>query len=372
MTHGLFPNPTTMKYLRVSLLLLPLIVLGSVIRGQSPAPSPSMQPKPYGLVVHGGAGVIARETMTPQVEHAYRTTLAEALASGYSVLERGGASVDATIAAVRVLEDSPLFNAGHGAVMTAEGLCELDAAIMDGQGLRAGAVAGVRHIRNPILLARDVMEKSNHVMLTGEGAEKFAQSLGYDQVPNEYFQTERRRLQLEKAKEIDRNVGTPEHVRNQQRSGGEFAFEGIDPMPERKWGTVGAVALDQAGNLAAATSTGGMTNKKFGRVGDSPIIGAGNYADNHTCAVSATGHGEYFIRATVAYSISARMAFGSETLAAAARHAIETVGTLGGTGGVIAIDRQGNIATPFNTPGMYRGVHLSSGKPLIEIFQSGP
>lgn len=361
-----------MKSFTFSLTLLVSCVLASATRAQSPVPSSTMQSKPYGLVIHGGAGVIARETMTPQVEHAYRTTLAEALAAGYSVLEHGGAAVDATIAAVRVLEDSPLFNAGHGAVMTAEGLCELDAAIMDGNGLRAGAIAGVRHIRNPILLARDVMEKSNHVMLTGEGAEKFAQSLGYDRVPNEYFQTERRRLQLEKAKEVDRKVGTPEHVRNEQKSGGEFAFEGIDPMPERKWGTVGAVALDQAGNLAAATSTGGMTNKKFGRVGDSPIIGAGTYADNATCAISATGHGEYFIRATVAYSISARMAFGRESLGTAAKQAIDTVGLLGGTGGVIAIDRQGNVATPFNTPGMYRGVHLSSGKPLIEIFPSKP
>lgn len=317
---------------------------------------------PHALVIHGGAGVILRADMSAEQETEYRAALQAALDAGYTVLAAGGSALDAVTAAVVLLEDSPLFNAGRGAVLNAGGACELDAAIMDGRNRKAGAVAGVRHIRNPIQLARDVMEKSPHVMLTGTGAEQFAATLGYETVANDYFITERRRAQWERARELEARRQDTIFLEEKVR---------LDALDEDKFGTVGAVALDQAGNLAAATSTGGMTNKKFGRVGDSPIIGAGTYADNRTCAVSATGHGEYFIRAVVAHDIAARMAHRGESVTAAAAAAMAAVGELGGTGGVIALDAQGNVALPFNTPGMYRAWRKSTGETVVEIFGAG-
>jgi beta-aspartyl-peptidase (threonine type) len=332
--------------------------------------NPPMKPS-HGIVIHGGAGVITREKLTPELEARYRADLAKALEAGNTVLASGGAALDAVVAAIRVLEDSPLFNAGHGAVMNAEGRCELDASIMDGRTQAAGAVAGVTRVRNPITLARAVMERSPHVMFAGAGAERFAEQLGgIELVPNEYFQTERRREELRRAKEKEKELA------NRRASLGAPAgvmFATIDENDsldvERKYGTVGCVALDRAGNLAAGTSTGGMTNKKFGRVGDSPIIGAGTYASNATCAVSATGHGEYFIRVGVARDIAAQMEYKGVPLAQAAAATMEKVARLGGDGGVIAIDRAGNIALPFNTPGMYRAHHLEGRAEEIAIFR---
>lgn len=312
---------------------------------------------PYGLVIHGGAGVIERAAMSPEREAEYRARLAEALNAGYAVLEKGGAAPAAVTAAINVMEDSPLFNAGKGAVFNADGLCELDASIMDGRTLAAGAVAAVHHIKNPINLARDVMLKSEHVMMVGDGAEKFAQSLGYEMVPNEYFQTDWRREQLKKAQEKEKN-------------GKERTASGKADYFSRtlRWGTVGCVALDQAGNLAAGTSTGGMTNKKFGRVGDAPIIGAGTYANNATCAVSATGWGEFFIRVGVARDIAAQMEYRGTPLQAAAAATIAKVGKMGGDGGIIALDARGNVALEFNSPGMYRAVHLSDRPVVVAIY----
>jgi beta-aspartyl-peptidase (threonine type) len=307
--------------------------------------------------------------MTPEAETAYRGALQAALDAGFDLLAKGGTATDAVVAAIKLLEDNPLFNAGKGAVLTHEGICELDASIMDGRERRAGAVAGVRYTRNPIELARAVMDKSPHVMLVGEGAERFADSLGFERVPNDYFQTERRRLQLERARQRDEAAARQAQRGDpSQSSADEFSISDLALDAEHKWGTVGAVALDRSGNLAAGTSTGGMTNKRFGRVGDSPIIGAGNYADNRTCAVSATGHGEYFIRANVAHSIASRMAFAGEPVHTAAQSAIADVAALGGTGGVIALARDGAVAMPFNTPGMYRGLRFSDGRSSVEIF----
>lgn len=320
---------------------------------------------PFGLVVHGGAGVISRAEMPPELEARYRAKLNEALDAGYTVLERGGAALDAVTAAIRVLEDSPMFNAGRGAVLNADGICELDASIMNGRTLEAGAVAGVQRIRNPIDLARDVMDKSAHVMMAGRGAEKFAETLGYELVPNEYFHTELRQRQLQEAKAREGNADAAAFPP------GRVTFATVDDnylLHEFKFGTVGCAALDQQGNLAAGTSTGGMTNKRFGRVGDSPIIGAGTYAKNTTAAVSCTGHGEFFIRAAVAHEVSAQMEYRALPLAEAAAAAIQKVGALGGTGGLVAIDARGNVAMPFNTPGMYRGHRLAGQPAKVEIF----
>jgi beta-aspartyl-peptidase (threonine type) len=330
------------------------------------AETPDARPmQKFGLVLHGGAGVIERGKMPSELDARYRAKLAEALQAGYAVLERGGPALDAVVAAINVLEDSPLFNAGKGAVLNAEGACELDASIMNGRTLEAGAVAGLHHIRNPINLARDVMEKSAHVIMIGDGAEKFAQGLGYTMVPNEYFQTELRRQQLEKAREKEKG-GKEAIIRH-----GRVTFATVDDnylLHEHKFGTVGCAALDKNGNLAAGTSTGGMTNKKFGRVGDSPIIGAGTYANNATCAVSATGWGEFFIRANVAHDISARMEYNSQSLDAAATAALAKVKKLGGDGGVIAIDARGNVAMEFNSPGMYRACHVAGREAVVAIY----
>ena len=301
------------------------------------------------IAIHGGAGVINRASMTAENERAYRADLERALDAGYGVLEKGGASLDAVVAAVRILEDSPYFNAGKGAVFSHAGVNELDAAIMDGATQKAGAVAGVTHVRNPIDLARMVMERTPHVLLAGDGAEEFALEQGMELVPGSYFYTERRWKQLEEAQKAERTAGIQDDI-------GYF-------------GTVGAVARDKDGNLAAATSTGGMTNKRWGRVGDSPIIGAGTYADNATCAVSATGSGEYFIRAVVAHEICARVRLSGVTAAKAAHDVIHgKLKEIGGDGGVIVVDKDGAISLEFNTEGMFRGARDSKGRREVAIY----
>ena len=311
---------------------------------------------PIAIAIHGGAGTIAKEALSPEQEAEIRATLEQALRAGHAILAGGGSSLDAVTRAVTLLEDSPHFNAGRGAVFNAEGRNELDASIMEGAGLNAGAVAAVHNVRNPILLARKVMSDSPHVMLMGEGAETFAREHGIAFEEDSYFFNEYRWQQLQKARASD-------------KAGSETGATFLSETPEQWFSTVGAVALDRAGDLAAATSTGGMTNKRWGRVGDSPIIGAGTYADNRSCAVSATGHGEYFIRATVARDICARMQYAGASLAEAAEQVIGVQLTaMGGDGGIIALDPRGNISLSFNTPGMYRGSIDVQGTVYVAIF----
>ena len=321
--------------------------------------TPVLAKTDFAIVIHGGAGTINKQSMTPSQQADYERTLKAAVNAGYQVLEQGGTSVDAITKAVLVLEDSPLFNAGKGAVYTYEGGHELDASIMRGDTLEAGAVAGVTNVKNPVLLARAVMEKSEHVMLAGKGAEQFAKEQRLELVANHYFDTEFRFKALQKALETMNKQPHQASLR-------------LSPhwQPEWNMGTVGAVALDKQGNLAAATSTGGMTAKRYGRVGDAPIIGAGNFADNSSCAVSATGHGEFFIRYRVASDICARVKYGGMSAAAAADQVIQQeLKKVGGTGGVIVMDQQGNISWPFNTEGMYRAKR-SAGQPAeVAIFQ---
>jgi L-asparaginase / beta-aspartyl-peptidase len=336
------------------LLLLLVAVVGC--SGKKASPPEEKTPGSITLVIHGGAGTIKRENMTPEKERAYHAELQKALDSGYAVLERGGKSVDAVIAAIKIMENSPLFNAGKGAVFTNEGKNELDASIMDGSNLMAGAVAGVTTIKNPITAAYAVMTKSEHVMMIGKGAEKFAGEQGLDIVDPSYFFDSVRYKQLIRAQE-------------QERLGKEADL--MDPyIKDKKFGTVGAVALDQYGNIAAGTSTGGMTNKRYGRVGDAPVIGAGTYADNKTCGVSATGWGEYFIRLSVAKDIAAMMEYGGFSLEQATDSVVmKKVPALGGDGGVIALDRQGNVSMTFNTDGMYRGVIKKRGEGRTFIYK---
>jgi L-asparaginase / beta-aspartyl-peptidase len=303
----------------------------------------------FGLAVHGGAGTLPRAEMSAERELKYRAGLAAALDAGYAVLQARGTSLDAVTRAVMALEDNPLFNAGVGSVFTLDGRNELDASIMDGRTLKAGAVCGVTHIRNPIELARTVMEHSEYVMLSGEGAEEFALSRGLALVPRSYFYTAERWRQLERIR------------------GGD---SGLSALTISHVGTVGAVALDLEGRLAAATSTGGMTGKRYNRIGDSPIIGAGTYADDRSCAVSATGHGEVFIRAAVAHDICSRMRFGGRTLSAAVREVVQGELTqLQGEGGVVAIDRNGEISMEFNSEGMFRACRRSGEEARISIYR---
>jgi beta-aspartyl-peptidase (threonine type) len=317
----------------------------------------------FALVIHGGAGTILKKNMTPEKEAAYRAKLKESLLVGQKILKDGGSALDAVVASIQVMEDSPLFNAGKGAVFTHEGGNEMDASIMNGADLNAGAVASVMRVKNPIALAREVMENSDHVMLSGAGAEEFAGTRGIDLMDPSYFATDRRRMQLEKA--IADEKGTV-----LDHDGDNDTSEYDDPIdPERKFGTVGVVALDQTGNIAAGTSTGGMTNKRWKRVGDTPIIGAGTYADNNSCGVSATGHGEYFIRAAVAYSICARMEFQGVSLNEAADAVImQKLVKMGGDGGIVALDKDGNISMTFNTEGMYRGYAKGNATPVTAIY----
>ncbi len=324
------------------------------------------QEKPIVLVIHGGAGNILKSKMTPEKEQQYTQKLQEALDAGYTVLENGGSSTDAVEKAVMIMEDSPLFNAGKGSVFTAEGKNEMDASMMEGRNLNAGAVAAVTNIKNPIQAARLVMEKSPHVMLIGKGAELFSQKGGLDTASPEYFYNELRYQQWQKIKNTKKiQLDHSEDKGDVQPS---FDVE-FNPNPDGKFGTVGAVALDKEGDLAAATSTGGMTNKSYGRVGDSPIIGSGTYANNKTCAVSSTGHGEYFIRTLAAYNVSAQMEFQGLSLREATQATIDRVAEIGGSGGVIAVDANGNVAMPFNTKGMYRAYKLADATSKVLIFK---
>ncbi len=313
----------------------------------------------FSLVLHGGAGTIKKENMTAEKEKAYRKKLEEALNKGYAVLESGGTSIEAVIATITIMEDSPLFNAGKGAVFTNEGKNEMDASIMDGATHQAGAVASITIVKNPITAAYAVMTKSPHVMMAGKGAEKFAKEVGLEIVDPSYFFTEQRFNHLKKIKEKEKIELDHDEDKGSIKNN------------DYKFGTVGVAALDKFGNLAAGTSTGGMTNKRFGRIGDSPIIGAGTYADNMTCAVSATGHGEFFIRNVVAYDIAALMKYKNMTLKEAAEAVVKKkLVKIGGNGGIIALDRQGNIAMPFNTAGMYRGYIKEKDKAVVLIYKN--
>ncbi|WP_417443441.1 isoaspartyl peptidase/L-asparaginase family protein [Joostella sp.] len=313
----------------------------------------------FGIIIHGGAGTILKKNMSDSLEAAYKAKLEEAIKTGYAILEKGGSSLDAIEKTINVMENSPLFNAGKGAVFTNEGKNELDASIMDGKTLNAGAVAGVTTVKNPINLARAVMEKSEHVMFAREGAEQFAEEQGLEIVDPSYFYTDKRMNSLKRAQK-----------REQVELDHDDKTVFYDPfIKDDKFGTVGCAALDKNGNLAAGTSTGGMTNKRWGRVGDAPIIGAGTYANNKTCAVSSTGWGEYFIRGVVAYDISAMMEYGGKSLAEAAKIVIQQkVPEMGGDGGIIAIDHNGNMAMEFNTAGMYRASIDKNGKLEIAIY----
>ena len=306
----------------------------------------------FSIAIHGGAGTLVKGLMTPELEAEYKAALQNALTQGYAVLEKGASALDAVEVAVRLLEDSPLFNAGKGSVFTAEGTHEMDAAIMNGENLKAGAVSLITGIKNPVSLARDIMDKSYHVFLAGEGAMQFAKSSGYTIESPDYFYDEVRYKQWQGIKDSD-NFQLDHSVKK-----------------DGKFGTVGAVACDQKGNIAAATSTGGMTNKKWGRVGDSPMIGAGTYANNNTCAVSCTGSGEYFIRGVVAYDVSCLMEHKGMSVEEASNEVINNrILKIQGDGGLIAIDTKGNIAMPFNTEGMYRACKTSSGKEVIAIYK---
>lgn len=375
-----------------------LLGLALAVPASAQTPAAPVVPAPgartIALALHGGAGTILRQNLTPEKERQIRAALEQALDAGYAVLQRGGPSLDAVEAAIRVLEDSPHFNAGVGAVLTDAGTAELDAAVMDGRTRAAGAVAGVRTVRSPIVLARRVMEASPHVMMVGQGAEDFAGQQGLERVSNDHFILPERREQLRRMQESRRtgfNAGTvpdPSFVAPERFEAVLAATpplsDGASPGLARgaspdltggmdeKFGTVGAVALDQHGNLAAGTSTGGMMGKRYGRVGDAPIIGAGTYADNATCAVSATGHGEYFIRAVVGHEIASIIRYTGLSLPEAASAVVHgTLVEMGGTGGVISVDPQGRVAMPFNTSGMYRAAIDGQGRRTIAIYRDG-
>jgi beta-aspartyl-peptidase (threonine type) len=317
------------------------------------------EPNSFAIVIHGGAGGIKKEYFTEQQQEAYKLKLKEALKAGYAVLENGGISLDAVQAAINVMEDSPLFNAGKGAVYNSEGNQEMDAAIMDGKTLNAGAIAGVNHIKNPILAARIVMDSSSHVLLSGKGAEILAAKYGIEMVDSSYFFTEKRMNQLKElqGKEKIKLDDTAFLIKN----------ELID---DHKFGTVGAVAIDKSGNIAAGTSTGGMTNKKYGRIGDVPIIGAGTYANNLTCGISATGTGEYFIRTVAAHEVSSLIKHKGFTPSEALHEVLfNQIGPLGGEGGMILLDKNGEVYWDFNSTGMFRGYKKSTGETTIEMFE---
>lgn len=316
---------------------------------------------PFAIAIHGGAGTIEKSKFTPKEEQAYRAKLTQAVEAGYKVLEQGGESLDAITAAIQVMEQSTYFNAGRGAVYTYDGSHELDASIMDGRNRQAGAVAGVKHVESPINLARLVMDNSVHVMLSGQGAEEFAKEQGIPLIENNLFDTEHRYKALLKAKQkLDKAKATSKDYQAAHKA-----------LPNNyKMGTVGAVALDKNGNLAAGTSTGGMTAKRYGRIGDAPVIGAGTFAENESCAVSATGHGEYFIRYNVASDICARVKYQGKTITQAGDEVINGVlAPIGGTGGVIIVDTKGNISLPFNTSGMYRASKSNTQATYVGIFK---
>lgn len=298
----------------------------------------------FAIVIHGGAGTILKKNMSDEMELAYKLKLEEAINAGYNILEKNGSSKDAVEETIKILENSELFNAGKGSVLSNKGVVEMDASIMNGQSLNAGAISGIKTIKNPISAARLVMEKSEHVFLSGEGAEEFAKLQGLDIIDNEYFITETRLKSLLNAKKRD-------------------------SIKDNKFGTVGCVAIDKFGNITSGTSTGGMTNKKWNRIGDVPIIGAGTYANNNTCGISSTGWGEYFIRNVVAYDISSQIEYKKISIDLAAKNTLKKVKDLGGNGGVIGIDKNGNILMDFNTEGMYRGYKKSDGESEISIYK---
>ncbi|MFT4092085.1 MAG: isoaspartyl peptidase/L-asparaginase [Niabella sp.] len=320
------------------------------------------QNKKYVLVIHGGAGTILKKNMSPEKEKAYTEALTQALQAGYTIIKSGGASLDAVEAAIHILEDNPLFNAGKGAVFTHDGRNELDASIMDGKTLKAGAVAGVTTIKNPISAARAVMEKSEHVMMVGKGAEIFAKEAGLTMVDPAYFRTRERWDGLQRAVKEDSAKAVSDH-------GGKPLSKLGTVHTDYKFGTVGSVALDKAGNLAAGTSTGGMTNKKYGRVGDSPIIGAGTYCDNNTAGISCTGWGEFFIRAVVAKTVCDLIEYKKYAVEQASKEVLDKVGAMGGNGGMIVLDRNGHVAMPFNTAGMYRAAITEDGRAEIYFYR---
>lgn len=322
----------------------------------------SAQQKKYVMVIHGGAGTILKKNMTPEKEAAYIAVLTQALKSGYAKIQEGKTSLDAVEATIHVLENDPHFNAGIGAVFTHDGRNELDAAIMDGKTQMAGAVAGVTTVKNPISAARAVMEKSEHVMMVGAGADQFAKEAGLEIVDPKYYWTKERWDGLQQAIKEDSTKAVLDHGSKKSELLGSKNHD-------YKFGTVGCVALDKAGNLAAGTSTGGMTNKKYGRVGDAPIIGAGTYCNNETAGISCTGWGEFYIRNVVAKTISDLMEYKGLSVAEASKIALDKVGKMGGDGGLIALDRKGNVAMPFNTEGMYRGAITADGKIEVSIYK---
>jgi len=341
-----------MKILKLSAFLLICLITLNL----------SAQQKKYVMVIHGGAGTILKKNMTPEKEAAYIAVLTQALHAGYAKIKDGKTSLDAVEATIHVLENDPHFNAGKGAVFTHEGRNELDAAIMDGKTLMAGAVAGVTTIKNPISAARAVMEKSEHVMMVGAGADQFAKEVGLEIVDPKYYWTKERWDGLQQAIKEDSTKAVLDHGSKKSESLGSKNHD-------YKFGTVGCVALDQAGNLAAGTSTGGMTNKKYGRVGDAPIIGSGTYCNNETAGISCTGWGEFYIRNVVAKTISDLMEYKGLSVTAAAKIALDKVGKMGGDGGLIALDKKGNVAMPFNTEGMYRGTITADGKIEVNIYK---
>lgn len=328
---------------------------------ENKAEAPKGNPKQeFAIIIHGGAGTILKKNMSDEMEAAYKQKLEEAIRVGYTILKNGGTSLDAVTKTINIMEDSPLFNAGKGAVFTHEETNEHDASIMDGKTLNAGASAGTTTVKNPIDLARAVMDNSPHVMLSGQGADTFAKEQGLQIVEPNYFYTERRFKSLERIKDKEKTELDHDD---------KISFYDAD-IKDSKFGTVGCAALDKNGNLTAGTSTGGMTNKRWGRIGDAPIIGAGTYANNNTCAVSSTGWGEYFIRGMVAYDISALMEYKGLSLEDASKEVIQNkLTTLGGTGGIVAVDKNGNMVAEFNTAGMYRATMNDKGELTIGIYK---
>ncbi len=344
-----------MKNLFVSILIFTILIGCKKVNDPVESKLILEKQNEFAIVIHGGAGTILKKNLSPEKEAEYKAKLEEAIRAGYIILKNGGNSIDAVQKAINIMEDSPLFNAGKGAVFTNAGTNEHDASIMDGKTLNAGASAGTKTVRNPINLARTIMDNSPHVMLSGNGAEEFAVEQGLQIVDPSYFYTENRFQSLQK-------------IKNSEQSSKKLGFYD-PPIKDSKFGTVGCVALDKNGNLAAGTSTGGMTNKRWGRIGDAPIIGAGTYANNNTCAVSSTGWGEFFIRTVVAHDISALMEYKGLSLSEAAKEVIQKkIPELGGDGGIIAVDKQGNMVMEFNTAGMYRATMNDKGELYIGIY----
>lgn len=347
------------------LFITSLILISFGCKNESESSSKENKPvkkqNEFAIIIHGGAGTILKKNMSDEKENAYKVKLEEAVRTGYTILKEGGTSQEAVIKTIQVMEESPLFNAGKGAVFTHEETNELDASFMDGKTLNAGAVAGVKNVKSPIELAVKIMTDSDHVMLSGVGASIFAKEKGLEIVDPSYFYTERRFQSLQRIKEREKT--------ELDHDDKEAAFYDAD-IKNAKFGTVGCVALDKNGNIAAGTSTGGMTNKRWGRIGDAPIIGSGTYANNKTCGVSSTGWGEYFIRGQVAYDISAQMEYQQKSLKEATKDVIQNKLTnLGGTGGVVALDRNGNMSFEFNTAGMYRASMNDKGKLILKIYK---